>query len=150
MRPRSAPTSIAIPALDVHASFVQLGLNPDGTLQVPGDVTHVGWYTGGPSPGQLGPAVVLGHVDSAASGAGVFFKLGAAKPGEIVAITLADGRTVSFSIYAVREYAKDAFPTSTVYGNTAGPELRLITCGGRFDKATGHYLSNIVVFAREG
>lgn len=128
---------------------MQLGLNADGTIQVPDDVTHVGWYSLGPSPGQLGPAVVLGHVDSARNGAGVFFKLGAMKDGDRIAITGADGTKVSFAVYAVREYSKDAFPTGTVYGNTSGPELRLITCGGRFDRATGHYLSNIVVFARE-
>lgn len=146
--PRSQPTSIVIPALGVHASFVQLGLNSDGTIQVPDDVTHVGWYKLGPSPGQVGPAIVLGHVDSAKNGAGVFYKLGAAKNGDTIEVSLADGRVATFVVYAVREYAKDAFPTSTVYGNTAGSELRLITCGGRFDKSSGHYLSNIVVFAR--
>ncbi|MGH8891323.1 MAG: sortase domain-containing protein, partial [Acidothermaceae bacterium] len=91
---------------------------------------------------------VLGHVDSAKNGAGVFFKLGAAKNGDRISVTRADGSVVSFTVYAVREYSKDAFPSQTVYGNTSGPELRLITCGGRFDGATGHYLSNIVVFAR--
>lgn len=146
--PRSQPTSITIPALGVHASFVQLGLNADGTIQVPDDVTHVGWYKLGPSPGQVGPAIVLGHVDSATTGAGVFYKLGAAKNGDTIEVSLADGRVATFVVYAVREYAKDAFPTTTVYGNTAGSELRLITCGGRFDKSSGHYLSNIVVFAR--
>jgi len=139
---------LTIAALGVHASFVPLGLNGDGTIEVPDDVTHVGWYTLGPSPGQVGPAVVLGHVDSARSGAGVFYKLGAAKDGDQIVVNRADGRTVTFSVYAVREYSKDAFPTDTVYGNTAGPELRLITCGGRFDRSSGHYLSNIVVFAR--
>ena len=126
---------------------MKLGLNPDGTIQVPDDVTHVGWYTPGPSPGQLGPAIVLGHVDSAKNGAGVFFKLGAAKTGDSIEISRADGTAVTFTVYAVREYSKDAFPSGTVYGNTSSPELRLITCGGRFDRATGHYLSNIVVFA---
>jgi len=139
---------LAIPALGVHASFVKLGLNPDGTIQVPDDVTHVGWYTLGPSPGEIGPAVVLGHVDSATRGAGVFYKLGGAKIGASIEISRADGTTVNFTVYAVREYSKGAFPTDTVYGNTSDPELRLITCGGRFDRATGHYLSNIVVFAR--
>jgi sortase (surface protein transpeptidase) len=146
---RALPTGIAIPAIGVHATFVDLGLNVDGSLQVPADVTHVGWYDLGPAPGQIGPAVVVGHVDSAKAGPGVFFELGALKAGDAVSVTRADATTVRFTVYAVREYAKSDFPTLTVYGNTPDPQLRLITCGGRFDRTTGHYLSNVVVFARQ-
>lgn len=145
---RSAPTSISIPAIGVHAQFVQLGLAADGSIEVPSDVTHVGWYHLGPAPGQAGPAVVLGHVDSARSGPGVFFKLGALSNGDAITVNRSDGRVVTFIVYAVREYPKDDFPTLTVYGNTPDPQLRLITCGGSFDRAAGHYRSNIVVFAR--
>lgn len=146
--PRSSPSSISIPAIGVRASFVTLGLEPDGSIQVPADVRHVGWYRLGPTPGQVGPAIVLGHVDSATSGAGVFFRLGALHSGDQVVVTLADGRQVGFTVYAVREYPKDTFPTATVYGNTPDSQLRLITCGGSFDSATGHYESNVVAFAR--
>ncbi len=146
---RSAPTSISIPAIGVHATFVQLGLAPDGSVEVPSGVTHVGWYRLGPAPGEIGPALVLGHVDSASSGPGVFFKLGALSNGDRITVTRADGRAASFNVYAVREYPKDDFPALTVYGNTTDPQLRLITCGGSFDRASGHYRSNVVVFARE-
>jgi sortase (surface protein transpeptidase) len=145
---RAAPTSISIPAIGVHAHFVQLGLAADGSIAVPSDVTHVGWYHLGPAPGQVGPAVVLGHVDSAKSGPGVFFKLGALSNGDTITVNRSDGRTVKFTVYAVREYPKDAFPTLTVYGNTADAQLRLITCGGSFDGSAGHYRSNVVVYAR--
>lgn len=146
---RSTPKSISIPAIGVHATFVQLGLAADGSIEVPSDVTHVGWYRLGPAPGEIGPAVVLGHVDSASSGPGVFFKLGALANGDRVTINRSDGRVVTFTVYAVREYPKDEFPVLTVYGNTADSQLRLITCGGSFDRTSGHYRSNIVVFARE-
>jgi len=145
----SVPTRITIPSLGVNATFVPLGLNADGTIAVPTDVTHVGFYSLGPTPGQIGPAILLGHVDSAANGPGVFFKLGAAKVGDTIRIDRSDGKAVTFAVYAVREYPKDKFPTTTVYGNTADPQLRLITCGGGFDRASGHYLSNIVAFARQ-
>jgi sortase (surface protein transpeptidase) len=147
--PRSVPVALTIPAIGVHASFVTLGLDPHGAIQVPTDVHHVGWYRLGPAPGQAGPAIVLGHVDSARSGAGVFYRLGALTPGDAVSVTLADGGRVTYAVYAVREYAKDAFPTATVYGHTDDSQLRLITCGGAFDSGTGHYESNVVVFARQ-
>jgi len=146
--PRSTPTDLTIPAIGVQAAFVTLGLHPDGSIQVPSDVRHVGWYRLGPSPGQIGPAIVLGHVDSARAGAGVFFQLGALRPGDSVTVTLADGRRITFDVFAVREYPKSVFPTAQVYGHTDDAQLRLITCGGSFDSATDHYQSNVVVFAR--
>ena len=145
--PRGAPATLTISAIDVHTGLVRLGLNPDGTLEVPADFSVAGWYELGPRPGEQGAAVIVGHVDSR-EGPAVFYRLGAVTPGAFVSITWANGSEVSFRVYAVREYAKAAFPTSLVYGETPAPELRLVTCGGRFDRQTGHYVDNVVVFAR--
>jgi hypothetical protein len=144
---RTAPAALAIPSIGVRTGLVRLGLNPDGTLQVPSDVSVAGWYALGPGPGQPGAAVIAGHVDSK-EGPAVFYRLGELATGALIRITLVDGRHVAFRVYAVREYAKTAFPTALVYGPTAAPELRLVTCGGPFDARTGHYLDNVVVFAR--
>ncbi len=145
--PRSVPLQLSIPAINVSTQLVRLGVNPDGTLQVPTDFSVAGWYALGPSPGERGAAVIVGHVDSK-QGPAVFYRLGGLAPGGLVHIALADRAEVVFRVYAVREYAKTAFPTSLVYGPTPAPELRLVTCGGPFDARTGHYLDNVVVFAR--
>jgi len=144
---RSAPVRLSIPSIGVRTNVVRLGLNPDGTLQVPTDFSVAGWYMPGPTPGQRGSAVIVGHVDSK-RGPAVFYRLGEVAPGSLVRIALADHAEVVFRVYAVREYAKTSFPTSLVYGAAAAPELRLVTCGGPFDSRTGHYLDNVVVFAR--
>jgi len=127
---------------------VRLGLSLDGTLEVPTDFSIAGWYAMGPKPGERGPAVIVGHLDSKA-GPGVFYRLGELAPGDLIWVASPNRAAIGFRVYAVREYPKAAFPTSLVYGQTAKPELRLITCGGAFDDATGHYLDNTVVFARE-
>jgi hypothetical protein len=145
--PRGAPATLVVPTIGVHARLVRLGLNPDGTLEVPADYSVAGWYALGPRPGQTGAAVIAGHVDSRA-GPAVFYRLGELHPGSLVRVVWADGRDVRFTVYAIREFAKTAFPTELVYGRTRAPELRLLTCGGEFDSATGHYLDNVVVFAR--
>jgi sortase (surface protein transpeptidase) len=147
--PAATPTAISIPAIGVHHALLSLGLNPDGTLEVPpmSDVASPGWYRNSPVPGQPGPAVILGHIDGTTGAKGVFYGLGALRPGDTVNITRSDGTVAVFRIDGVDKYAKDAFPTLTVYGNTAGAQLRLITCGGRFDHQSRHYLDNIVVFA---
>jgi hypothetical protein len=148
--PRSLPVSVSIPAIHVQSSLQSLGLNPDGTLAVPQpgpNYDEAAWYDGSPTPGELGPSVIEGHIDSAANGPSVFFNLGALQPGDEVDVTRADGTVAVFTISGVRQYSKDAFPTSTVYGNTTFAALRLITCGGAFDSATGHYVNNTVVFA---
>jgi hypothetical protein len=145
--PRSVPLRLSIPAINVRTQLVRLGVNPDGTLQVPTDFSVAGWYALGPSPGEPGAAVIVGHVDST-QGPAVFYRLGELAPGSLVHLTLADQAEVVFRVYAVREYPKTAFPTSLVYGATPGPELRLVTCGGQFDARTSHYLDNVVVFAR--
>jgi sortase (surface protein transpeptidase) len=146
-RETTVPLQLSIPAIGVHTPLVRLGLNPDGTLQVPTDFTVAGWYSLGPGPGDPGAAIIAGHVDSK-RGPAVFYRLGELAPGSVVRIALADRTEAVFRVYAVREYAKAAFPASLVYAPTPGAELRLVTCGGVFDRQTGHYLDNVVVFAR--
>jgi sortase (surface protein transpeptidase) len=142
-----APVDLSIPAIGVQTRLVRLGLNPDGSLEVPTDFSVAGWYRLGPKPGQPGAAVIAGHVDNT-EGPAVFYRLGELAPGDLIRVRMADGSMKRFHVYAVREYPKTAFPTSLVYGATPNPELRLVTCGGPFDSNTGHYLDNIVVFAR--
>lgn len=147
--PTVQPTAITIPAIGVGHSLLSLGLNPDGTLQVPAmsDVAFPAWYHGSPVPGQNGPAVIVGHIDSPSGAKGVFYGLGALRPGDTVSVDRSDGSTATFRVDGVTEYAKNAFPTLTVYGNTPNAQLRLITCGGGFDHRTQHYLDDIVVYA---
>jgi hypothetical protein len=147
--PRSLPVSVSIPAIGVHSRLLHLGLNSDGTVQVPSVVTssdEAAWYKYSATPGQIGSSVIEGHVDSD-QGPAVFFRLGALRPGDTVDVTLADGVTAIFRVTGVREYAKSRFPAKAIYGATDYAALRLITCGGAFDYATGHYLSSTVVFA---
>ena len=149
--PVALPVAVTIPAIDVHSELLALGSNPDGTLQVPQpgpDYDSAAWFDGSPRPGDPGPAVIEGHVDSARNGPSVFYSLGALKAGDRIEVARADGSTVAFEVYDARVVPKDDFPTLDVYGNTAGPELRLITCGGPFDRSAGHYQDNVVVFAR--
>jgi sortase (surface protein transpeptidase) len=147
--PRSAPVSVAIPAIGVRSPLLRLGLNPDGTIQVPDLATsadEAAWYKYSVTPGQIGAAVIEGHVDSEV-GPAVFYRLGALHPGDRIDVTLADRKTAVFRVTGVREYAKDDFPTRMIYGATDYASLRVVTCGGTFDFATGHYLSSVVVFA---
>ena len=144
--PVAAPISLAIPAIGVQTSLVRLGLTAAGALQVPSSTRVAGWYTGGPLPGQIGAAVIAGHVDSRA-GPAVFFRLRLLRPGELVYVRRADGSLAVFRVSVVREYAKSQFPTSAVYGPVPDAQLRLITCGGTFAQASGHYLSNVIVSA---
>jgi hypothetical protein len=146
---RSVPVSVSIPEIGVRSKLLSLGLNPDGTIAVPSLATSAGeaaWYKYSVTPGQVGAAVIEGHVDSY-QGPGVFFRLGALRPGNQVDVTLADGITAVFRVTGVREYAKDKYPAEMIYGPTGYAALRLITCGGDFDVATHHYLSSVVVFA---
>jgi sortase (surface protein transpeptidase) len=139
------PTRLQIPAIGVDTSVAPLGRNPDGTAQVPSSPSYAGWYDLGPRPGQLGPAVILGHVDSL-TGPGVFYRLRSLLPGDIITIRAGD-QVLRFEVSRLMTYAKDQFPTAAVFGATPDAELRLITCSGPFDRSTGHYLDNIVVFA---
>jgi sortase (surface protein transpeptidase) len=142
----AAPTRIEIPRIGVSARLVRLGLNADRTLEVPTDFDTAGWYVHGPRPGEIGPAVIAGHVDSTV-GPAVFFRLGSLGPGAVIRVRRADRSTVRFVVEAVQRAPKDAFPTDRVYGPTRRPALRLITCGGTFDEATGHYRDNTIVYA---
>jgi hypothetical protein len=146
--PASDPVRIEIAQLGVDAPVMQLGLNSDGTVQVPplDDHNLAGWYTGSVAPGQNGSSVILGHVDSY-DGVSVFYAIKNLKPGDLVTVVRADGSVAVFSVDGVQKAAKVAFPSTAVYGNTAYPSLRLVTCGGPFDAATGEYLDNIIVYA---
>jgi hypothetical protein len=146
---RSSPVSVTIPAIGVRSPLLRLGLNPDGTMAVPDLATsadEAAWYEYSVTPGQIGTAVIEGHVDSEV-GPAVFFRLGALHPGDHIDVALADGMTAVFRVSGVREYTKIDFPAEMIYGPTHYSSLRLVTCGGTFDYATGHYLSSVVVFA---
>lgn len=148
--PASKPVSLDIGAIDVHSDLNEVGLDADGAIETPVGALYdeAAWYKHSPTPGSLGPAVLLGHVDSAANGPSVFFRLGELKRGDSIAVTRADGSVARFIVDSVRSFAKDDFPTQDVYGDLNYAGLRLITCGGPFDQVAGHYLNNIVVFAR--
>lgn len=146
---RSLPVSVDIPAIGVHSDLLHLGVNADGSIQVPPLASgrdKAAWYEYSATPGEIGSSVIEGHVDSY-DGPAVFFRLGALRPGDVIDVKLADGVTAIFRVTGVREYAKDKFPAKTIYGAADYAALRLITCGGAFDSATGHYLSSTVVFA---
>lgn len=140
------PVHLEIPAIGVDVALIRLGVNPDGSLEVPADYQQVGWFTGSAAPGATGPAIIAGHVDST-SGPAPFFELRELAAGDEVVVTAADGQRRSFAVDGVEQYPKDQFPTAAVYGPAPGPVLRLITCGGSFDRSVGHYRDNVVVFA---
>ena len=146
---RSVPLALAIPAIRVRAKIIALGLRPDGSPAVPPLATPfvTSWYDPGPTPGAPGAAVIFGHVDSAAVGPAVFYDLGRLRTGDLIDVTLADRRTAVFRVYGAGLYLKTDFPSLGVYGYTRWPTLRLITCGGEFDRRSGQYLGNVVVFA---
>ena len=143
---RSTPVRVQIPAIGVDSGLMDLGLGGDGAMQTPPTGFPAGWYTGGPTPGQLGPAVVVGHVDWAGH-PGVFYNLRELKTGDQVIVARTDARKAVFRVSRVEEFAKDAFPTHAVYGNVDHAALRLITCGGSFDQQAASYRDNIVAFA---
>lgn len=148
--PASTPTHLTIPGIGVDARVGQVGRDAHGAIEVPQpgpDYNRPAWYRYSPTPGQIGPAVIVGHVDSAAEGPSVFFRLGALKAGNTVRVRRADGRTLTFRVDRVAEYGKDDFPTARVYGATRTPQLRLITCGGSFDPDARSYRDNIVAYA---
>ncbi|MFE9689450.1 class F sortase [Micromonospora sp. NPDC005806] len=146
--PRSEPARIVIPRIGVDADIVPVATDENGALEVP-PLDHpeiAGWYRRGPTPGEAGNAVVVGHVDSE-EGPAVFFELGRLRPGDTVQVTRADGRVATFTVDGIGAYPKERFPTARVYGGGAESRIRLITCGGRFNPRTGSYPDNIVVFA---
>ncbi len=143
----ATPVRIEIPSIGVRAPIIRLGLNPDRTLEVPTDYGDTGWWTGGSRPGETGPAVIVGHVDSQ-TGPAVFYRLGELRKGDKVVVIRRDGSRARFTVQGSERFPKDEFPTARVYGRTDGPTLRLITCGGAFDSSTGHYVDNTIVYAR--
>jgi LPXTG-site transpeptidase (sortase) family protein len=147
--PASPPTEISIPKIGAKSSLVALGLNADRTIQVPPveQPMQAGWYDKAPTPGEIGPAVVLGHVDGNKK-PGIFFRLKEMAAGDEVLVSRQDGTTARFEVTRVEQVSKKDFPTDLVYGDTDGPELRLITCGGVFDHSAKSYKDNIVVFAK--
>jgi hypothetical protein len=146
---RSVPVHLSVPAIGVDSGLLQIGLNTAGEIQTPPLVrdSHAYWLRVSPTPGQLGPATIIGHVDSAAYGPGVFFRLGALRQHDTISVTRADGLVAEFAVERVVEYPKAQFPTFAVYGNTDNAALRLITCGGIFDPTVHSYESNIVAYA---
>ncbi|MFJ5711230.1 class F sortase [Streptomyces sp. NPDC093105] len=144
---RSRPTLVAVPAITIEAPTLDIGLDREGRLGVPpvDDPQKVGWYARGPAPGERGTAVVVGHRDTL-TGPAVFLDLESLGPGNTVRVARADGRVAVFTVDKVRTYPKSAFPDKEVYGSTDRPELRLLTCGGAYDRGSG-YDANIVVFA---
>lgn len=144
---RSEPTAVDIP-IGAHSTLIKLGLNPDRTIKVPPVNTpmQAGWYSYSPTPGEVGPAIILGHVDGSGQ-KGIFYRLKELAPGDEVLVSRKDGSTVRFLVTKVDEVPKSAFSAEDVYGNTVDPELRLITCGGSFDRSAHSYRDNIVVYA---
>ena len=143
---RAVPVRLRIPSLDVDAQVGPVGTMPDGSVEVPARWEDVGWYHSGQRPGEDGPAVLLGHVDSKA-GPAVFVRLPQATAGTVVEVIGADGTTTRFRVDRVQSYPKTRFPTDAVYLPALEPQLRLVTCGGAFDRTTGHYVDNVVVYA---
>lgn len=142
------PVALAVPSIGVRTDrLIDLGLTTTGEMEVPDDAVTAGWLTLGPTPGEVGPAVIAAHVNYEGV-PGVFTRLHEMKPGDEVTVSRADGVVATFSAYRVERFAKARFPTEQVYGDTDSPELRLITCGGAFDSSTRNYLDNVVVFAR--
>ncbi len=146
-RPVAAPTGLSVPSIGLAAGAPeQLGLDNGGRLGAPVDFNRIGWFAQGPKPGEAGPAVMVGHVDSF-GGPAVFFRLADIRAGQKIVVPRTDGRSTTFTVDAVKRYPKDAFPSAEVYGPTANAQLRLITCGGVFDRGARSYEDNVVVFA---
>jgi sortase (surface protein transpeptidase) len=149
--PYAEPTIVSLPSIGVTSELISVGKAADGSMEVP-QAPHfdkAAWYRHSPAPGQYGSAIIVGHVDSYASqGASVFFNLAKLKPGDIVTVRRADNVTAVFTVRAIREYHKHELPAEIIYAPvTDSAELRLITCSGPFDKASGNYENNTVVFA---
>jgi len=140
------PVRISIPAIGVDAPIVRLGLNPDRTIQVPKNFAEAGWFQPGPEPGERGAAVIVGHLDSRL-GPGVFYRLHELPVGAVIKIKVQDGRTVRFIARSMIRVPKSRFPTTRVYVHTGPPALRLVTCAGKLNWATGHHRDNYIVFA---
>lgn len=144
------PVAVEVPAIGASSTLIRLGVDPDGTIAEPPETEpeQAGWYEHSPVPGQSGPAVILGHINGDGR-PGVFVDLASIGPGDQVFVYLADGTRVAYTITRLQQVAKDDFPTAEVYGDTAGPEIRLISCGGVFDPDSGHYSDNLIAYGTQ-
>ncbi|MDR3642830.1 MAG: sortase [Candidatus Doudnabacteria bacterium] len=142
------PSLLSIPSLKLSAPFEPLGLNPDHTIAVPKNNMGVGWFVYGAKPGQNGAAIIVGHLDSA-SGPAIFASLQYIKPGDKIFITRADGSVVTYRVDSLAKFPQNRFPTQAIYGAISYPGLRIITCSGTWNKTSGHYSDNLVVFGTE-
>lgn len=142
----ASPVAVSVPDVDISAPIVPLGLQPNGELEVPKDFGDAGWRFEGPEPGERGASLITAHVDSK-SGPAAFYRLGDVSEGDEIKVRRRDGSTVSFIAERFERVPKDDFPTERVYGKTRLPTLRLVTCGGGFDAASGHYRDNLIVYA---
>jgi hypothetical protein len=142
----SVPVRLEIAAIAVDSELMELGIDADGALEGPPGAFPAGWFSGAPTPGERGPAIIVGHIDWV-TGPGVFFRLAMLAVGDEVRVTRADGSVAVFRTTQVTRYPKDAFPTDLVYGDLDHAGLRLVSCGGEFDRSTGHYEDNVVAFA---
>jgi sortase (surface protein transpeptidase) len=140
------PVRVIIPSVGVSSRMIPVGLNSDGTIAVPTSFSVAGWFRPGPEPGEPGSAVILGHVASR-RGPGVFYRLGSLRRGSKVIVVLRNGSKVRFVVTGQKQVSKSRFPAREVYERTPDPTLRLITCSGRFNTATGHHIDNTIVFA---
>ncbi|WP_308279954.1 class F sortase [Pseudonocardia oceani] len=150
--PTLTPIAVRVPSIAAESSLVATGFNPDGTAEVPpvDQPRQASWFEPGVEPGDVGPAVIYGHVsgrDGGASVPGVFARLAGLGPGDLIETDRSDGVTLRWEVTVVETYDKSRFPSASVYGDTDGPELRLVTCGGRFDAAARSYESNVVAYA---
>ncbi|KJF15618.1 class F sortase [Acidithrix ferrooxidans] len=145
--PSARPVQLTIPAIGINTYVGTLGLQANHQVMVPTNSHTVGWFIYGPTPGQIGSSVILGHVDSYL-GPGIFFNLKSLVAGDTITLVLADGTVTNFEVTKVVQYAKASFPDQLVYGSNGTRSLQLVTCGGTFDHATGSYESNIVVFSQ--
>lgn len=144
--PKSEPVHLRVPDVNIDTNLLTVGRNSDGTLEVPESPHIAGWYKHGPTPGELGPAIIVGHVDSH-RGPGVFWRLRELRPGQIIEVKRANGTTAKFTVQSTKEFAQNNFPTKEVYGNINHGGLRLITCGGTYNRITDSYSHNTVVYA---
>ncbi|WP_435832813.1 class F sortase [Micromonospora wenchangensis] len=144
----SPPTQIAISRIDVRAPVHQVGIAPDGSIDVPATARaqEAGWYDQGPTPGQYGPAVIVGHVDTT-TGPAVFHGLRELRDGDEIEVTRADRRVAVFTVDQVQRYGKERLPVDEIFGDFSRPNLRLITCGGRWVGGGTGYADNVVVYA---
>lgn len=143
--PVGHPLAIRIPSLDIDSVLAPTGVHEDGTIEVPPDANVAGWFEGGPRPGERGPALIMGHVDSARTGPGVFYRLRDMQVGDVAIVDTMQGEH-RFVVEAIEQHKKTEFPTEEVYGPVPGPALRLVTCGGEFDRSVRSYYDNIIVY----